>query len=42
MPSFNGTSPTAIIMWYHYVTIDSVTHGIYVHPYYCFRPEAKD
>ena len=29
-------------MRYQSVTIHSVTHGIYVHPYYFFIPEAND
>ena len=33
MPSFHGSSPTAIEIWYHSVTIHSATHGIYVHSY---------
>ena len=35
----HGSSTTDIIMWYQSVTIHSETHGIYVHPHYCFRPE---
>ena len=42
IPSCCGSSPTAIIIWYQYVTIYSATHRIYVHPYYCFKPEAYD
>ena len=39
MPSWRGSYPTYIGIMYHSVTIHSATHGIYVHPYYCFRPE---
>ena len=42
MPYCCGSSPTAIKIWYQYVTIYSSTHRIYVHPYYCFIPEADD
>ena len=41
MTSCHSSSTTAIRMWYQYLTIHSVNHGIYVHPYYCFRPEAN-
>ena len=37
-----GSSHNAIRMWYQYVTIHSVTHGIYVNTYYWFRPESND
>ena len=40
--SCNGSSTTDIIMWYQSITIYSATHGVYVHQYYCFRPEAND
>ena len=39
MPSFHWSSNTAIRMCYQYITIQSATHGIYLHPYYCFRHE---
>ena len=42
MPYCNGASPTDIRMWYQSVSIHSAIHKIYVHPYYCFRPEAND
>ena len=29
-------------MWYQSVTINSATYAIYLHTYYCFRPEAND
>ena len=41
MPSCHESSPTDIRMWYHYVTIKYVTHGIYINPYYCFIYEAN-
>ena len=37
----HGSSPKYIRMWYQYITIHSATHGIYVHPYYFFVPEAN-
>ena len=40
--SYHGSSPTDIRMWYQYFTIHSSTHGIYIHLYYCFIPEAND
>ena len=39
--SCNGSSPTAIIMWYQSITAHSSTPGIYVHPYYFFRTESN-
>ena len=41
MPYCCASSPTAIRVWYQSVTIHSLTHEIYVHLYYCFRPEAN-
>ena len=41
MPSFHWSSNTAIRMCYQYITIQSATHGIYVHPHYCFRHEVN-
>ena len=38
----HGSSPTSIRMRYQSVTIQSTTYEMYVHPYYCFRPEAND
>ena len=42
MLSCQRSYPTDIIMWYHFVTIHYVTHGIYGHPCYCCRPESYD
>ena len=42
IPSCHGSSLTDIIIWCQYVTVQSETHGIYAHRYYCFRPEAND
>ena len=42
MTSCHGPYTTDIRMWYRYVTINYATHGIYVHPYYCFRPEENN
>ena len=39
MPYFHGSSPTDIRIWYESVTINSATHGIHLHQYYCFRTE---
>ena len=42
MPSLHGSYPTAIIMWYRYITIHSATNGMYVNTYYCFIPKEND
>ena len=42
MTSCHGSSPTAIIIWYQYVTIHYAIHGIYLHPHYCFIYETNN
>jgi hypothetical protein len=41
MPSCKDSSPSAVRTWYRELTIYAASHGIYVHPYYCFRKNAN-
>jgi hypothetical protein len=40
MPSCKGSSPEDIRAWYQHLIVHANSHGIYIHPYFCFRKEA--
>lgn len=44
VPEFDasqGTNPTTVRMWYHEFVKHGMGSGVYIHPYYCFRPGAN-